>query len=93
MTKKQAADTETGKLPEGTGTVQVRKGLYRGQNNRAFQSVPFGETMVCRAGLVYEVRESFAYLWQDEQFAALFEWQGEMEGVPAVNPGQVPPPA
>lgn len=71
----------------------VRRGLYRGMSGRAFQSVPFGETIVLRTGLEYEIGEQFAYLWKDPQFAAMFDWKSELVEVPAVNEGQVPPPA
>jgi len=74
-------------------TMTVRKFLYRGPSGRGWTSVPFGETRVFRAGQVYEIGESFAYLWKDQQFAAWFEWQGEPVEVPAINEGQVPPPA
>jgi hypothetical protein len=90
MAKQKAAE---GAPQEAKGVVTIRKGLYRGPDGRAFVSVPLGETMVCRSGRIYEVRETFAYLWVDPQFAMLFEWKGEPEEVPAINEGQIPPPA
>lgn len=91
MAKQKAAD-EGVPLPP-TGTVLVRKGLYRGHNGRSFQSVPFGETLVCMAGRTYEVREPFRYLWVDPQFQHLWEWEGQPYEVPASRDGQIPPPA
>jgi len=72
-------------------TVLVRKGRFVGRGGRRFESLPFGEQLVCQSGETYEVRESFKYLWVDPQFAELFEWDGEPYEVPAVNEGQVPP--
>lgn len=81
------------KEPEPGGpTMLVRKGRYLGQYSRNWQSAPFGEAFISRPGQTHEVRESFKYLWEDKQYAALWEWEGEPEMVPAINEGQVPPP-
>jgi hypothetical protein len=73
-------------------TMLVRKGRYVGVNGRAFESVPFGERLVCRTGQTYDVREQFSYLWLDPHFSIAWEWLDEPERVPATNEGQVAPP-
>jgi hypothetical protein len=83
MAKQKAAEDE----PQGT--VKARRGLYRGHNGRSFQSVPFGETLLCRSGKVYTVGLQYSYLWNDPQFAALWEWKGDLEDVAPESVGQV----
>lgn len=88
MTKKEAGDKAG--APEVPGpTMRVRRGRYVGGYTRAWQSVPFGETMVTVSGKEYEVRETFAYIWEDRQFAPAWEWEEGFTDVPAVNEGQI----
>jgi len=87
-----AKESEKPKEPEPAADgpqMTIRKGRYVGVNGRAFDSIPFGERLVCRTGQMYEVRAQFSYLWLDPHFAIMFEWDGDPELVPAVNPGQV----
>jgi hypothetical protein len=91
MTKKQEEGAASA-APSTEPMMLVRKGRYVGGSGRRFDSVPFGESLVCRTGETYEVRETFKYLWYDHNFASMWEWDGEPHLVPAVNPGQVAPP-
>ena len=81
--------TETTEPKPGEPSMLVRKGRYVGINGRAFDSVPFGERLVCRTGESYEVREAFKYLWADGAFSSMWEWDGEPYLAEARNPGQV----
>jgi len=81
---------ETSPTPEpAAAMMRVRKGRFTGQYSRSFQSVPFGEALLAKPGQEYTVTEAFRYLWTDPQFAAVWEWLGDEQLVPAVNPEQV----
>jgi hypothetical protein len=51
-----------------------RRGRYLGVSGRRFESYPFGSTLVCQSGEIYELGLEYEYLWTDTNFAHLWEW-------------------
>jgi len=79
-TEAQEPQEEPVPVPEPVAVVEgplVRKGRYVGVSGRRFESYPFGGQLVPQSGEIYEVGEDFKYLWDDPQFAHLWEWDGE----------------
>lgn len=94
MTKQEKETKEAPAVPAAPAMqmMVIRRGRYVGGRSRVYDSVPWGERLTVRQGVEYQVRDSFAHIWQDPRTNQDWEWLGEPEQVPAVNEGQTPRP-
>ena len=77
-TEVQEPQEEVAPVPEPAAVVEgqmFRKGRYLGASGVRFESG--GCQLVPRNGEIYEVGEEFKSLWDDPQYAHLWEWDGE----------------
>ena len=59
---------------ESTPPSGARRGRYLGVSGRRFETSPFGGAIIPVHGEIYDVPTDLKYLWEDPQFADLWEW-------------------